>query len=115
MNNLISLNKRLEAIAWGLGFLWIGILGVIPGDQSGIGLLSIGLILIGLNIGRMISKIPVNLFSSGVGVLAASLGGVVLVRQMLGYPHFEVDLFAIMLIVIGLYILTPSPKEMKLA
>ena len=67
VNPLITLNKRYEVIAWGLGFLWIGILGLIPGDQGGIGLLSIGLILLGLNLARAISKIPVNLFSIASG------------------------------------------------
>lgn len=113
MNDIKSLNKRYETIAWGLGLIWIGILGIIPGNQNGIGLLSIGLILLGLNLLRYLKKMPVNGFSSVLGILCSALGVVVLIRQMLGYPSFELDLFAIMLIIIGLYILIPSPKQMK--
>lgn len=113
MNNLNNLNKRYEVIAWGLGFLWIGILGLIPGDQSAIGFLSLGLILLGLNLARYISKVPINFFSIVLGILVSALGAVVLIRQMLGYPSFELDLFALMLVVIGLYILIPGPKQLK--
>jgi membrane-bound ClpP family serine protease len=113
MNNLKSLNKHYETIAWGLGFIWIGILGIIPGNQTGIALLSIGLILLILNLTRYLKKMPVNGFSSVLGILCSALGAVVLVRQMLGYPGLELDLFAILLIVTGLYILIPSPKHMK--
>lgn len=115
MNELKSINKRYETIAWGLGLIWIGILGIIPGNQNGIGLLSIGLILLGLNLLRYLKKIPVNGFSSILGIICSAFGVIVLVRQILGYPGFELDLFAIMLIVIGLYILIPSPKPLKLA
>lgn len=113
MNNLDNLNKRYEVIAWGLGFLWIGILGLIPGDQSAIGFLSLGLILLGLNLARYISKVPINFFLIVLGILVSGLGAVVLIRQMLGYPSFELDLFALMLVVIGLYILIPGPKQLK--
>jgi uncharacterized membrane protein len=115
MNNLNSVNRHYERIAWGLGLILIGILGIIPGNQNGIGLLSIGLILLGLNLLRYLKRIPVNGFSSVLGILCSALGVVVLIRQMLGYPGFELDLFAVMLIVIGLYILIPSPKQMKTA
>jgi len=113
MNEIKSLNKRYEAIAWGIGLLSIGILDLIPGNQSAIGLLIIGGILLGLNLVRYLSKIPANGFSIILAILSAALGVVALIRQMLGYPGFDLDLFAVLLIVIGLYILIPAPKQMK--
>ena len=63
MGNRKALNKRCETIAWGTGFAGIGILSLIPGDQTSIGLLGIGLILLGLNLARYFSQIPTNRFT----------------------------------------------------
>lgn len=112
MNNFNSLNKRYEAITWGIGFLWIGILGLIPGDQNGIGVLSIGLLLLGLNLMRSLSQIPVNWFTTVVGILASALG-VLLLLPIQNFPPFELELFPLMLIVIGLYLLIPGPKRVE--
>jgi hypothetical protein len=111
MKDIKTLDKRYETIAWGAGFVWIGVLGIIPGDQSGIGILSIGLIFLGLNLARWLRKIPINGFSTTLGVLASLLGLVVLLRSALNLPPFEVDLFSLFLIVGGLYILIPAPKQ----
>lgn len=113
MKELKNLDKRLEAVAWGVGLTWIGILGLIPGDQNAIGLLGIGLILLGLNLARNLSGIPVNGFTIVLGILVSGLGLVVLLRQVFNFPHFELDFFPLVLIVIGLYILIPAPKRLE--
>ena len=48
MKDIKSLDKRYETVAWGTGFLWIGILGLIPGDQDAVGVLGIGFVLLSL-------------------------------------------------------------------
>ena len=111
MKDRKTLDKRYEAIAWGAGFIWVGILGLIPGEQNSIGVLSIGLILLGLNLARYLSKIPTNGFTTVLGILTSGLGLVVLLRPVLNIPRFEVDFFPLLLIVIGLYILIPGPKR----
>ena len=111
MENRKALDKRYEAIAWGIGLVWLGFLGLVPGDQNGLGMLSIGLILLALNLVRFLNKLPINGFSLVLGILASALGLMALFRQALGYPPVEVDFFALMLIVIGLYILIPAPKR----
>jgi hypothetical protein len=113
MDNWKVLDRRYETIAWGIGFIWIGILGIIPGNQNSIGLLSIGLILLGLNLARFLSRIPTNNFTTVLGILASLLGLVMLLRPVLNIPPFEVDLFPLVLIVVGLYILIPDPKRKK--
>ncbi|RPI31781.1 MAG: hypothetical protein EHM70_10660 [Chloroflexota bacterium] len=110
MDDLKTLDKRYEALTWGVGFLWIGILGLIPGDQNGLGLLGVGLILLGLNLGRSLSKIPINGYSTALGGLVLILGLVVLLRSALRLPQFELDLFPIVLVAIGLYFLFPGQK-----
>ena len=113
MDNRKILDKHYETIAWGVGFIWTGILGVIPGDQNSIGLLSIGLILLGLNLSRFLSQIPVSGFTVVLGVLACILGAALLLRSVLNFPYFEVDLFPLLLIVFGLYLLIPGQKSVE--
>ena len=111
MKDRKTLDKRYEVIAWGAGFMWVGILGFVPGEQNGIGVLGIGLILLGLNLARSLSKIPTNGFTTVLGILTSGLGLVVLLRPVLNLPRFELDFFPLLLIVIGLYCLIPGPKR----
>lgn len=113
MDNWKALDRRYEAIAWGAGFVWIGILSLIPGDQNSIGVLSIGLILLGLNLARSLNQIPTNGFITVLGILASVLGLAALLRPVLNFPRFELDFFPILLIVIGLYFLIPGPKRVE--
>jgi hypothetical protein len=105
------LDKRFEAIALGTGFVWIGILSLIPGNQNSIGVLGIGLILLGLNLARSLSQIPTNVFTIVLGSLASVLGLAALLRPVLNFPRIELDFFPLLLIVIGLYFLIPSTKN----
>ena len=113
MKSLKSLNRRYKAITWGTGFVWIGVLSLIPGNQNSIGLLGIGLILLGLNLARSFNKIPINWFTTVLGILASILSIVMLLLPVLDLPIFELDLFSLLLIVIGLYFLIPGPKHAK--
>ena len=113
MANKKDLDRHYEAITWGIGFLWVGFYSLVPGNQNSIGVLGIGLILLGLNLARALSRIPVNGFSSVLGILAATLGLVALLRPVLNFPHFELDLFSLLLIATGLYILIPGPKRVE--
>ena len=103
-------NKHYTAIAWGLLFLLLGTLMIIPGDQNAIFVLGIGIVLLGLNLVRSIKKIPVSPFSTTLGILALGFGSYAMVRPLLQLPHIQVDLIPVVLIVIGLYVLIPSPK-----
>ena len=104
MNNTQTLNRNFEAIAWGALFLWWGITELVKFLPDSTGAIGVGLILIGLNVARSLNGIPTSGFSSTLGILALVWGGLVLVRAVLSLP-FEMPVFAILLITLGLLLL----------
>lgn len=111
MNDNRTRNKLYTEFALGASFLLLGILLAIPGDQNGIFLLGIGIIFLGLNLLRRMKGIPVNLFSTLVGVLALGGGLYALAQPVLNFPRVEVGFIPLALIVVGLYILIPAPRH----
>ncbi len=111
MDTLKSKNRQYTAFAWGLLFLLLGALLVVPGDQNGLFLLGTGFIFLGLNLLRRLQGIPINLFSSVVGALALVGGLYATIRPVLSLPHFQIGFIPLVLILVGLYILIPGPKS----
>lgn len=104
MDNLQTLNRRLEAVAWGAFFVWWGVTELFASLPEGIGAIGIGVILLGLNAARSVNGIPASGFTTTLGVLAFVLGGLELSRQVLRLP-FELPVFGILLIVLGVIFL----------
>ena len=112
MNNLKALDQRYETIAWGAIFILLSILMLIPGDQNNVFVLGVGLILLGLNLARRASQIAVNWFTVALGVIALALGGLSLLWPVIGNGGlFAVDIFPILVLAFGLYLLLPGSKE----
>ena len=111
MNDIKTLGKRYKAVAWGAMFLLLGILGLIPGDQNGVFVLGIGIILLGLNLARYLSKIPTNGFTITLGALTFVLGSVAVLRPVLNVPRFELPFFPLLLVAVGLYVLMPGTRR----
>lgn len=107
MNNTQTINRNFEVIAWGALFIWWGITELFNPLPEGIGIIGIGLILVGVNVARLLSGIPVSRFSTTLGVLALVWGGLELVGVLLSLP-FEIPVFAILLIVLGAIMLAPE-------
>ncbi len=107
MNASQMLNKNFEAIAWGALFIWWGVTVMIPTLPQGSGALGIGLILLGVNLARSLSGVPVSSFSITLGILALIWGLLELVGVLVNLP-FEIPIFAILLIVLGLIVLFPA-------
>lgn len=107
MNNTQTLNRNFEAIAWGALFMWWGITELVTSLPDGAGAIGIGLILIGVNVARLLNGLPVSRFSITLGILALVWGGLELVGALLSLP-FEIPVFAILLILLGVIILTPE-------
>jgi hypothetical protein len=107
MNNIQTLNRNFEAIAWGALFIWWGITELFTSLPDGAGAIGIGLILIGINFARLLNGIPANGFSTTVGILALVWGGLELAGSLLSLP-FELPVLAILLIVLGAIILAPA-------
>ena len=104
MNNLQTLNRRLETIAWGAFFVWWGITELFPSLPGGMGAIGIGIILLGLNVSRSMSSIPASGFTTTLGILALVLGVLDFSRGIL-HLSFELPVFGILLIVLGVIFL----------
>lgn len=95
-----ALNKRLEAIAWGLFLIMIGGLSFIPDSSVPEGLWSIGvgIILLGLNAARYFNQIKMSGFTTVLGILALLTG----LGEMVG---LDLPTLAILLIILGLILI----------
>jgi len=104
MNDIQSQKRDYESIAWGAFFIWWGITELIPSLPTGTGALGIGLILLGLNAARYFSGSPISRFSVTIGFLAVVWGALDLAGVLLNLP-FEIPVFAILLMLLGLIVL----------
>lgn len=104
MSNRQKLNHRFEVLAWGAFFIWWGITELFPSLPEGLGAIGIGLILLGLNMARSLNGIPASGFTTTLGILGLVLGALELAGPILRLP-FEVPVFAILLIVLGMIFL----------
>lgn len=112
MMNTKETDRRLQTAAWGIIIILFGGLGLVPGDQTNLFVLGIGVILLGLNLIRYINKIPINGFSTTFGMVALVLGGTASLRSILGWKtHLELSLIPILLIALGFYLLIPPPEQ----
>ncbi len=106
MNTKNTLNRNFEAVAWGALFIWWGITELVKTLPNGAGLIGIGLILLGLNAARYFNQLPISGFTTVCGILALVWGGLELVGVLVSLP-FEIPVFAILLILLGVIILAP--------
>ena len=104
MDNARKLNRNLETMAWGALLVWWGITELFPSLPHGTGAIGIGLILLGLNVARSSNGVPTSGFTTTLGILALVLGGLELASAVLRLP-FELPVFAILLIVLGVTML----------
>ena len=104
MENTRTLNRNLETMAWGALFIWWGITELFQFLPHGTGAIGIGLIFLGLNVARSLNGIPASGFSTTLGILALVLGGLELAGSVMRLP-FELPVFAILLIVLGVILL----------
>jgi hypothetical protein len=96
-----AVNKRLEAIAWGLFLIMLGGLMFVPKDRVPVGLWSIGVgaIMLGLNVARYLNHIRMSGFTTVLGLISV-LGGVL--QLLFGFKGLE---GAFLLIILGVYLL----------
>lgn len=104
MDNTRILNRNLETVAWGAFFIWWGITVLFPSLPHGAGALGLAVILLGLSAARSLNGLPTSGFTLTLGILALVLGGLELAASVLSLP-FELPIFAILLIVLGVVLL----------
>lgn len=110
MENTRKLNVSFEAIAWGAFFIFWGITEAFKPLPAGTGAIGIGLILIGLNVARSMTGRPISGFATLFGILALLLGGLELAGTFLNLS-FELPIFAILLVALGLIMLVRELKK----
>jgi hypothetical protein len=84
-------------------FIWWGITELFN-FAAGIDAIGVGLILLGLNVVRSLNGMPTSGFTITFGILALVWGGLELAQSVLPLP-FEIPVFAILLIVLGVILL----------
>ncbi len=109
MYNNARTNRKVETLAWGALFIWWGITLLIK-FPAGFGLIGVGFILLGANAARYFQGIRMNSFSTSIGILALIWGGLELAGTVLRLP-FEMPVFAILLIVLGLMVLIGNAHD----
>ena len=112
MENTRKSNIDFNAIAWGAFFILWGITEMFKSLPDGTGTVGIGIILLGLNLARSWNGQPISGFTTTLGVLALLLGGLQLARPFL-HLSFELPIFAILLMVLGLILLAGEMKGSK--
>ena len=108
MDKTLSLNRKFEAIAWGLLFILWGVTALFDFVPGGVGIAGSGLILLGLNAVRSLRGLPTKSRTTTLGILALVWGGLELTPLLFDLP-FELSdraIFAIVLIVLGGILLT---------
>jgi hypothetical protein len=103
----MHLNKRLEAIAWGLFLIMIGGLWLLPDETvpEGTWLLGVGIIMLGLNGARHLYGIKISGFTIFLGIVALCIG----IGALFGV---DLPIFPILIIIWGLsVVLEPFLKK----
>jgi uncharacterized membrane protein len=104
MENLIKSNTDFSTIAWGAIFILWGITEMLPTLPEGTGAVGIGIILIALNVARSWKGQRTSGFTTTLGVLLLLLGALELARPLL-HLSFELPIFAILLLTLGVVLL----------
>ena len=110
MDNTRKFDFDLDAIAWGAFFILWGITEAFKLLPDGIGAIGIGILLITLNIARSRTGLPTSTFTMSFGILALLLGGLEMVRPLL-HLSFELPIFAILLLALGVMVLLRALKK----
>ena len=110
MENTRKSNLDFETIGWGALFILWGITEMFTTLPAGTGAIGIGLIMIGLNVARSLTGQPTSGFTTTLGILALLLGGLQLASPFL-HLSFELPIFAILLLALGLIVLARGLKK----
>jgi hypothetical protein len=112
MENTRKFNFDLGTIAWGAFFILWGITELFPSLPEGTSTIGIGVILVGLNLARLWKREPIGGFTTTFGILALLLGALQMARPYL-HLSFELPIFAILLLALGLILLGSAMRGSK--
>jgi hypothetical protein len=112
MESTRKLNPDFGTLAWGALFILWGITEMFKFLPEGVGAIGIGIILVGLNLARLWKGQPISGFTTTLGILALLLGALQLARPFL-HLSFDLPIFAILLLALGLILLVSALREDK--
>ncbi len=69
-----DLDRRLDAVGWGLFFLWTGVVLLVPALPDGTWLAGVGALILGEGAARAKLRLPVSVFWMIVGIGSAAAG-----------------------------------------
>jgi len=93
-----DLNKRLEAISWGLFLIMLGGFALVKGVPEGTWLIGAGVIMLGLNAVRLALGIPISWFTIVLGTIVFFSG----IGEVYG---IDIPVGPLLIILIGLAII----------
>ena len=112
MENTRKSTPDFSAIAWGAFFILWGITEMFSSLPDGTGTVGIGVILVSLTLARSRKGQPTSGFTTTLGVLALLLGAMQLARPFL-HLSFDLPVFAILLLALGVILLAGERKGSK--
>jgi hypothetical protein len=102
--------RTLTTVAWGIFFILVGGAWIYGEtyhiDMGTVIALGIGLILIGLNLARSSIGAKMSRFSLGIGILALLIG-------LARYFGLKLDVFPLIIILIGLFVIAEAVARRK--
>jgi hypothetical protein len=109
MDNIQNINRKLNAIGWGLLLILWGVTILFDVVPFGPGVLGTGLIFLGANVARARNGLPAKSDNTVLGILALAWGGLELARPILrhlsGSADWDWAIFAMLLVVLGMTLL----------
>jgi hypothetical protein len=110
MEDTRKLTVNFEMVAWGALFILWGLTEMFKFLPNGTGAIGIGLILVGLNMARSLAGRPTSGFTTTIGILALLAGGLEIASPYL-HLSFEMPIFAILMLALGLILLGGALKK----
>lgn len=99
--------KKLDAVGWGIFFIWLGI-AFLANVGWGMGLLGTGVIMLGGQIGRVYFNLPIEGFGLVMGILFVIAGVWELLEIDLGQEPIPGGLIPVLSIVVGIVLVVSA-------
>ncbi len=112
LTNRHALSKKLEAAAWGLFFIWVGV-AVFGHVGWGAGLIGVGIITLGAQVARKYLGLAADRFGLAVGIIFAVWGVWVLLRIRLDETLIHGSIFPIVFIVMGIVLFIAALRRKR--
>ena len=101
MESTRDLVKKLDAVGWGLFFIWMGV-AFLADVGWGVGLLGVGVVALGSQVARKFFGLPIERFGLAIGIVFVMWGVWELLNIQIGEAPIPGGLVPILFIVVGI-------------